>query len=103
MTNKLLEKIEEILELYEQHLGDKSLNLRHIPVEELTSLFQSILSDVVGEDEKLEPLREWLKATEKHGGTEEEYYKLETIINSYNNQRAEIRKKLKKKYGIDIK
>lgn len=52
---------------------------------------QADMEAIIGEDEALKPLNEWLAKTRKHGGTQEEYWKLYDIVNSNNNLRAEQR------------
>lgn len=49
---------------------------------------------IIGEDEELDDLKTWLKATKNHGGTEEEWWKLYSIHNTENNLRAEQRKRM---------
>lgn len=49
---------------------------------------------VIGEDEILEPEKEWYSKTKLHGGTHEEYHRLKAIINNNNNLRAQQRQRL---------
>lgn len=52
------------------------------------------IKEIIGEDEELEPEAEWYAKAKEHGGTHEEYWRLKSIINNYNNLRAEQRKRL---------
>lgn len=65
----------------------------------VAKLYQLIEKEVIGDDEELEPLDVWLEKTKNYGGDEEEYWKLRSIINSYNNHRQEQRQALSRLFS----
>mgnify|MGYP003434945828 FL=1 len=63
--------------------------------ESLITLFEDYTKAIVGEEEPLSSLEEWLEATKNYGGTEEEWWKLHSMHNTEENFRQTIIKSSK--------
>lgn len=55
---------------------------------EIAAVLDLVSEKVIGEDEELESEEDWYAKTKTHGATHEEYHRLRSIINNYNNLRA---------------
>ncbi len=83
------ERLEEIAVTVETEDGE----FLAIDIEspELITLFEDYTKAIVGEEEPLSSLDEWLEATKNYGGTEEEWWKLHSMHNTEENLRQTIK------------
>lgn len=75
-----MKTLEAILRLYAPELN---VNQKKALVREIDTL----VGEIIGEDEVLGSWPEWYAKTKAWGGSKNEYYRLESIINNENNHR----------------
>jgi len=93
-------QLDTILDKALEDIVDANFNgynyaLINLAKQAIKDLIATTVNEVIGDDEQLESLKDWYAKTKSHGGTHDEYYRLKSIVNNYNNLRADQRLKLR--------